>query len=1310
MNIGKRFVAVVAALCLLSSINAQSHLPLAVGEEQFNDNSIFISKDNVEWTGGLIQTNDDWTNNGWGAFTIAFQDVPGMLTLQYIRNSYGKNNELGLQESPNNEDWTDLYVGNPPTSWTDFSVMLKPETRYVRFWYKAEYKFGDFGPKYAEVRNMNITKAIHTDVSSLSFEVEPGSSDTKEFDLSVSNLKGDLAFDCSNPDFRVELGEMSSSGSVTVTVTYTPTEAVSAEAVLTIKDAAYEANNETIALSGAMLPSVPTVGEATEVAATSFVANWQNVADFTTLLTVMQDGAPLDGYADLECQGFSHVVEGLQPGVTYTYQVKAKSGGTVTEPSDVATVTLPVPSVEMKGFEPFVTTAGAPVSQAVGITAANLVGDVALSLKYGEVFTLDTDILGADEADGAVVEVSYSPVAVGEDVDTLFVTTDYATALSIPLRGVNSLEAPVALEAENVTNSGFTARWEAVDGATDYRLTVMDAAGTPLNIYNGIATGDVTSYVVTNLLPSTTYLYAVRSEANGAVSADASDEISVTTADGAVITYSHTPKDFVTVRGASVAQSIRVSGSNVFGAIMAEVTGDESFTIDNPSLPSEGGMLTITFAPGDFGTHAATLSLSASGAESVNISLNGTATPARVEALAATEVGTGSFTANWQKVDGAQSYLLTVRRANQNLAGWDDVELGDVASHTVDGLDEAVTYNYSVKAVAAGAEGEASAFVAATTLYTPVLEVVSTAETSASVVWNAPYAADAYSITLKQNGTAVEGYDGVHPTAAAYTFTALEPSTRYDCELTTTFGEVTVQSETVTFTTAAASTAYGNQLHNSGFEEWEGSGDTFEPVDWNSFGTLTGDYASMASMAGVRMEQSTDVRPGTSGSKSVRVWTGSVLGVKANGNLTTGRINAGSITATDPANYNFTVTDDEAFSERINARPDSLTVWVKYTAANSASKARVAAIIHDNYSYRDPSGSDPNADSHVVGSAEMNFPSNGGGWQRLSVPFNYRGNELSPDFMLVTFSSNMTPGGGDANDAVIVDDLHLVYKPVLTVSPLAVNAVKAGDVLVVDYELTGSMSVPNIAADRNTVSLQLSDANGSFASPHVLATITTDKSGKLVGTVPEGLEPGGGYKVRVVTTNYPMTAEARGTLTVSGDGVPVISASFDQVLEAQVGVGVAQAQMSIGGENLAGEIFLDLSSDVFTVSPTVLPATGGTVTVTYAPRLPGDDEARLVISSVGAEDVALTLRGRAELPVAVGSVIADGTRIGLWPNPVVDIVTLDGVEDDAPFCIYSLDGRMAMAGKLQGVTADLSGLPRGAYVMVVANTQVKFIK
>ena len=155
MNIGKRFIAAVAALCLLPSIYAQGQLPLAVGESVFYDNNTFIYKDKMSCNGSEIYTSD-----GWGAFTMTFQDAPGMLTLQYSRNQWGKNNEMGLQESSNNTDWTDIYVGNPPTDWTDLSFMLKPETRYIRFWYGADFKIGDWWTKVGYLRDINIAKAI----------------------------------------------------------------------------------------------------------------------------------------------------------------------------------------------------------------------------------------------------------------------------------------------------------------------------------------------------------------------------------------------------------------------------------------------------------------------------------------------------------------------------------------------------------------------------------------------------------------------------------------------------------------------------------------------------------------------------------------------------------------------------------------------------------------------------------------------------------------------------------------------------------------------------------------------------------------------------------------------------------------------------------------------------------------------------------------------------------------------------------------------------------------------------------------------
>ena len=96
------------------------------------------------------------------------------------------------------------------------------------------------------------------------------------------------------------------------------------------------------------------------------------------------------------------------------------------------------------------------------------------------------------------------------------------------------------------------------------------------------------------------------------------------------------------------------------------------------------------------------------------------------------------------------------------------------------------------------------------------------------------------------------------------------------------------------------SAQYGPQFDNRGFEQWTTREVTSvsEPVHWHSGGTATGTWSSFLSS---QIEQSSQIRPGSSGSKSVRLFPDSVLGVTANGTLTNGRMNAGSMSATDQA-------------------------------------------------------------------------------------------------------------------------------------------------------------------------------------------------------------------------------------------------------------------------------------------------------------------------------------------------------------------------------------------------------------------------
>ena len=217
-------------------------------------------------------------------------------------------------------------------------------------------------------------------------------------------------------------------------------------------------------------------------------------------------------------------------------------------------------------------------------------------------------------------------------------------------------------------------------------------------------------------------------------------------------------------------------------------------------------------------------------------------------------------------------------------------------------------------------------------------------------------------------------------------------------------------------------TVCAQQIGNSGMESWDALATANEePTNWNSFKSGQGNFVAFASQ---QIQRSSDVRSGATGQYSARIWSKSTLGVVANGNMTLGRINMGSTTANSPDNYNFSSITDSLFSESLENAPDSLVFWAKYTNSNSSDSARVKAVIHDSYEVRDPM--DANSEPHIIGTAERNYAQTQGVWKRFSIPFQYI-NANTPAFILLTFTTNKTPGGGSANDEVLIDDVELIY-------------------------------------------------------------------------------------------------------------------------------------------------------------------------------------------------------------------------------------------------------------------------------------------
>lgn len=243
-----------------------------------------------------------------------------------------------------------------------------------------------------------------------------------------------------------------------------------------------------------------------------------------------------------------------------------------------------------------------------------------------------------------------------------------------------------------------------------------------------------------------------------------------------------------------------------------------------------------------------------------------------------------------------------------------------------------------------------------------------------------------------------------------------------------------------------------HQLPNPGFEQWDG-GITSEPTHWNSFATSDGDYATLASSP--HHYRRIGGRPGTQGSHYVTIYTKSIMGIKANGNMTTGRIHAGSMSAASSENYNYTQRSNTDHCQPFTGTPDSMYVWVSYYASSANSQAQVTAILHGDNDFRAPN--QENDASLYCGKAETRFTrtttsAHSYQWQLMKVPFVYSGN-TDARYMLVNMTTNATPGGGDGNDSLSIDDIMFVYSSWLI--GISVNGVPiAGfDKGVMDYVL-----------------------------------------------------------------------------------------------------------------------------------------------------------------------------------------------------------------------------------------------------------------
>jgi hypothetical protein len=222
------------------------------------------------------------------------------------------------------------------------------------------------------------------------------------------------------------------------------------------------------------------------------------------------------------------------------------------------------------------------------------------------------------------------------------------------------------------------------------------------------------------------------------------------------------------------------------------------------------------------------------------------------------------------------------------------------------------------------------------------------------------------------------------------------------------------------------------QVQNGGFELWDDEDNAnIEPTHWNSFQHASGQYAS--TVKAQQVAKSNDVRPGSTGLSSARIYARNVMfGIAAQGNLTTGRINGGSTSATDAnGNYNYTDLSDADFNQPITGLPDAIHVWAK---SGSSIGGAINCTLHTTgtEAFQDPVGDKEghtNAGVTSVARAENSNIAKADAWQELTIPFEYNAEAegVRPEYALVTLTTSGEPGKGSASDWMLIDDFEFIY-------------------------------------------------------------------------------------------------------------------------------------------------------------------------------------------------------------------------------------------------------------------------------------------
>lgn len=345
------------------------------------------------------------------------------------------------------------------------------------------------------------------------------------------------------------------------------------------------------------------------------------------------------------------------------------------------------------------------------------------------------------------------------------------------------------------------------------------------------------------------------------------------------------------------------------------------------------------------------------------------------------------------------------------------------------------------------------------------------------------------------------------------------------------------------------------QMPNSDFETW--SDKNKAPRHWHGFESVKGGLSGTAKDNN-KLQSSSLKRPGSLGTKSAVVTSSRVWGVLANGTMTNGILNAGAMSADNPGNHSETDlssaskdANGDPFSTPIYAKPDAVKFWMRFTQAQEVKDypyASFNAVITNGTYYQDPE--DKTYNNKVAVAAPKSSDMTVGDWREVTCNFDYAkyaSNKVDAKAILMTFSTNATPGKGSAvtssfklvkADSVYIDDLELVYNAGIKSISFKGQALDLTTIQTTGIELAADEAVS--AADFEVVK------EGEDAKVTKLVEATADGYVAVITAVSADLKTQVAYEINI---KKPAAPVLKGD--INGDGVLDVadaSALIDMVL------------------------------------------------------------------------------------------------------------------------------------------------------------------